>query len=221
MGMYRQRYLFAPKAVWWKKFTDKSLIGKRVIYTATDEIGFEIDGIPQTFQKRVLVNGKIKAIEQVEYIDMQINDNSIITYLPIRLLGKIYQYNSETEQMEEQEIVVYESDTDDMELVVLPAEIGNIIRFEKNNYVRKFKFDCIKESDQDEMVHQPINGLLSETSYLTLKTHCFSSFADKPKIGDILFYQGAFWFVEEIQNTYYYSPRERLVLHIAIKQINK
>lgn len=207
MGMaYVQRYPFAPKAVWWKKYTDSAFIGKRVIYKATNEIGFEIDGIPQTFQKRVLVNGKIKAIEQVEYIDL--------TGKAIRLLGAIYQYNSETQTMEPQDMV-------DEELEVQAAERGNVIQFEKNNYVRKLKFDCIKETDQQDMVHQPINGLLSETSYLTLKTHCFSSFADKPKIGDILFYQGVFWMIEETYKTYIYTPRERLVLHIAMKQINK
>lgn len=219
--MYVQRYPFAPKAVWWKKYTNSAFIGKRVIYKATEEIGFEIDGIPQTFQKRVLANGKIRANEQVEYIDMKINDNGIITYLPIRLLGKIYQYSNKTEQMEEHEIAVYESDIDDEKLKVQSAEIGNIIRFEKNNYIRKVKFDCIKETDQQDMLHQPINGLLSGTSYLTLKTHCFSSFADKPQIGDILFYQGAFWMIEETYTTYVYTPRERLILHIAIKQINK
>ncbi len=207
MGMaYVQRYPFAPKAVWWKKYTDSAFIGKRVIYKATNEIGFEIDGIPQTFQRRVLVNGKIKAIEQVEYIDL--------TGKAIRLLGVIYQYNNETQTMEPQDMV-------DEELEVQAAERGNVIQFEKNNYVRKLKFDCIKETDQQDMVHQPINGLLSGTSYLTLKTHCFSSFADKPKIGDILFYQGVFWMIEETYKTYIYTPRERLVLHLAMKQINK
>lgn len=207
MGMaYVQRYPFAPKAVWWKRYTNKSSMGKRVIYKATDEIGFEIDGIPQTFQKRVLVKGVYKATEQVEYIDL--------TGKAIRLLGVIYQYDSVSQTMQSQDI-------GDEELEVQSAEIGNIIQFEKNNYLRKLKFDCIKETDQEDMLHQPINGLLSGTSYLTLKTHCFSSFADKPQIGDILFYQGAFWMIEETQNTYYYSPRERLILHITISKIEE
>lgn len=207
MGMaYVQRYPFAPKAVWWKRYTNKSSMGKRVIYKATDEIGFEIDGIPQTFQKRVLVKGVYKATEQVEYIDL--------TGKAIRLLGVIYQYDSVSQTMQSQDI-------GDEELEVQSAEIGNIIQFEKNNYLRKLKFDCIKETDQEDMLHQPINGLLSGTSYLTLKTHCFSSFADKPQIGDILFYQGVFWMIEETQNTYYYSPRERLILHITISKIEE
>ena len=207
MGMaYVQRYPFAPKAVWWKRYTNNASIGKRVIYKATDEIGFEIDGIPQTFQKRVLVKGVYKAAEQVEYIDL--------TGKAIRLLGVIYQYDSQTQTMQPHDI-------GDEELEVQSADIGNIIQFEKNNYLRKLKFDCIKETDQEDMLHQPINGLLSGTSYLTLKTHCFSSFADKPQIGDILFYQGVFWMIEETQNTYYYSPRERLILHITISKIEE
>lgn len=207
MGMaYVQRYPFAPKAVWWKKYTNKASIGKRVIYKATDEIGFEIDGIPQTFQKKVLVKGVYKATEQVEYIDL--------TGKAIRLLGAIYQYDSVSQTMQPQDI-------GDEELEVQSAEIGNIIQFEKNNYLRKLKFDCIKETDQEDMLHQPINGLLSGTSYLTLKTHCFSSFADKPQIGDILFYQGAFWMIEQVSKTFVYTPRERMVLHLALKQINK
>ncbi len=207
MGMaYVQRYPFAPKAVWWKRYTNKSSIGKRVIYKATDEIGFEIDGIPQTFQKRVLVKGVYKSNDQVEYIDL--------TGKAIRLVGVIYQYDSETQTMQPQDI-------GDEELEVQSAEIGNIIQFEKNNYLRKLKFDCIKETDQEDSLHQPINGLLSGTSYLTLKTHCFSSFADKPQIGDILFYQGVFWMIEQVSKTFIYTPRERMVLHLALKQIKK
>lgn len=207
MGMaYVQRYPFAPKAVWWKRYTNNASIGKRVIYKATDEIGFEIDGIPQTFQKRVLVKGVYKATEQVEYIDL--------TGKAIRLLGVIYQYDSVSQTMQPQDI-------GDEELEVQSAEIGNIIQFEKNNYLRKLKFDCIKETDQEDSLHQPINGLLSGTSYLTLKTHCFSSFADKPQIGDILFYQGAFWMIEQVSKTFVYTPRERMVLHLTLKQINK
>lgn len=207
MGMaYVQRYPFAPKAVWWKKYTVNAFIGKRVIYRATNEIGFEIDGIPQTFQKRLLVNGKIKSTEYVDYIDL--------IGKAIRLLGVIYQYNNETLTMQPQDI-------GDEELEVQSAEIGDIIQFEKNNYLRKQKFDCIKETDQEDMLHQPINGLLSGVSYLTIKTHCFSVFADIPKIGDILCYQGCFWLIEEIYKSFIYTPRERLVLHIAIKQINK
>ena len=207
MGMaYVQRYPFAPKAVWWKRYTNKSSIGKRVIYKATDEIGFEIDGIPQTFQKRVLVKGVYKVAEQVEYIDL--------TGKAIRLVGVIYQYDSETQTMQPQDI-------GDEELEVQSAEIGSIIQFEKNNYIRKLKFDCIKETDQEDSLHQPIKGLLSGTSYLTLKTHCFSSFADKPQIGDILFYQGVFWMIEQVSKTFIYTPRERMVLHLALKQIKK
>lgn len=207
MGMaYVQRYPFAPKAVWWKRYTNKSSIGKRVIYKATDEIGFEIDGIPQTFQKRVLVKGVYKVAEQVEYIDL--------TGKAIRLVGVIYQYDSETQTMQPQDI-------GDEELEVQSAEIGSIIQFEKNNYIRKLKFDCIKETDQEDSLHQPINGLLSGTSYLTLKTHCFSSFADKPQIGDILFYHGVFWMIEQVSKTFIYTPRERMVLHLALKQIKK
>lgn len=206
MGGYVQRYPFAPKAEWWKRYTNNASIGKRIIYKATDEVGFEIDGIPQTFKKRALVNGVYKSNDQVDYIDL--------TDKAIRLLGVIYQYNSATQQMEAQ-------DVGDEELEVQGAEIGNIIQFEKNSYIRKCKFDCIKESDQENTINQPISGLLSGSSYLTLKTHNFSSFADKPKIGDIIFYQGAFWMIEEIYISYMYTPRERMILHIAIKQINK
>ncbi len=206
MGGYVQRYPFAPKAEWWKRYTNNASIGKRIIYKATDEVGFEIDGIPQAFQKRTLVKGVYKSNDQVEYIDL--------TGKAIRLVGVIYQYDSETQTMQPQDI-------GDEELEVQGAQIGNIIRFEKNNYLRKMKFDCIKESDQENTINQPISGLLSGSSYLTLKTHNFATLADKPQIGDILYYQSSFWMVEEIYISYIYTPRERAVLHIAIKQIHK
>lgn len=206
MGMYVQRYPFAPKAVWWKRYTDNASIGKRVVYKATNEIGFEIDGIPQTFQKRALINGKIKVNEQVEYIDL--------TGKAVRLLGVIYQYDSTTQSMQLQ-------DLGDEDLEVIQAEIGDKITFEKNSYIRKYRFDCIKDSDQQDSMHQPISGLLSNTSYLTIKIHNFSSFADKPAIGDILYYQGCFWMIEEVNKIFVYTPRERMVLQISIKQIHK
>ncbi len=204
MGGYVQRYPFAPKAEWWKRYTNNASIGKRIIYKATDEVGFEIDGIPQAFQKRTLVKGVYKSNDQVEYIDL--------TGKAIRLVGVIYQYDSETQTMQPQDI-------GDEELEVQGAQIGNIIRFGDDNFIRQFKFDCIKDGYQQNTMEQPLNGLITDMGYLTLKTHNFSQYKDKPKNGDILFYQGSFWRVEETQNQYMYTPRERLILFITISKI--
>ena len=154
MGGYVQRYPFAPKAEWWKRYTNNASIGKRIIYKATDEVGFEIDGIPQAFQKRTLVKGVYKSNDQVEYIDL--------TGKAIRLVGVIYQYDSETQTMQPQDI-------GDEELEVQGAQIGNIIRFEDDNFIRQFKFDCIKDGYQQNTMEQPMNGLITDMGYLTLK----------------------------------------------------
>lgn len=137
------------------------------------------------------------------------------TFLPsvaIRLAGKIFQYAASSQTMEEQDIM-------DEGLSVIDATPNDIMIIEKNTYLRKYAFDCIKETDQQDSSYQPIKGLFTDSSYLTLKTHNFCRNKDMPKHEDILYYQDRFWMVEDTTKTYIYTPKEKLVLHLSLKAI--
>ena len=182
---------------------------------ATQSLGFEIDGYPQTLTPRTLSNGIFNCKETVEYIEItSINGDVITPTKAICLINRYYVFNPTTSTMDEEDIV-------EDGVQVIQAQTSDVIRFERNSYVRKTTFDCSKENDQQNSAYQPIQGLMTDTSYLTLKTHNFCSVKDKPQHEDLLFYQGRFWIVEDTRETFIYTPREKSVLHISLKQIKK
>lgn len=191
------------------------MLGNRVIYRATPTLGYEIDGYPQELKTRQLINGIFACKEDVEYIDITITtDNAITPTKAICLFGKYYMYNPETGVIEEEDIV-------DEGVEVIHANVSDVIKFEKNTYVRKMSFDCAKDNDQQSSAYQPISGLNIDSKYLTIRTHNFCHLKDEPITGDLIHYQGRFWAVEETRKTFTYLPREKSVLHIAMKQIKK
>ena len=107
------------------------------------------------------------------------------------------------------------------ELDSVTGNADNVMKFDKNTYRRMFEFDCIKESDQRDGLHQPILGLLTESSYLTIKTQNFAYLNDSPKQDDIILFEGKFWLIAEITYTTIYSPKAIKVLHIALKAIKR
>lgn len=191
-------------------------MGERIIYVATPMLGFEIDGIPQNFRPRQLSEGIFKCDEQVCYIPItEIIEGVLTATKAIRLLNKIYMFNTSTQKMEEEDFA-------DVDVEIIQSKIENIIRFEKNTYVKKFRFDCIRENDQQDGSYQPISGLLTSSSYITLKTHNFPcANSESPQHEDLLYFQGAFWIIEEVNKTYTYEPKERVTLHLALKALNK
>lgn len=190
-------------------------MGKRIIYVATQSLGFEVDGYPQVLTSRALVGGIFNCKEKVEYIAItSVNGDVIIPTKSIRLFDRFYIFNPVTLTIDEEDIV-------DKGIDVIQATTSDVIRFERNSYVRKNTFDCSKENDQQNSAYQPIQGLINDSSYLTIKTHNFCDLKDKPQHEDLLFYQGRFWMVEDTRETFIYTPREKAVLHISLKQIKK
>lgn len=175
---------------------------------ATQTLGFEIVN-NKSFNEVVLKNGKVDS-ENVYYIDIAIK--------ALKLFDKFYMlvYDEEKDEyrLEEHDLVGESRE-------IVNATPSEIITIEKNSYIRKCSFDCIKEVDQQNSSYQPIDGLLTSSSYLTIKTHFFSNAKDEPKRDDLLFYQNKYWVVEETSKTYFYTPKEKSVLHISLKAINK
>lgn len=163
----------------------------------------------------MLISGIFKCLDDVEYVSITTTTNGVIVPTKaINLNNRFYVYNVETGTMEEEDIV-------DDGLTIIQATTSNVIRFEKNQYVRKNNFDCTKEVDQQSSSYQPISGLTTDTTYQTIKTHNFDGAKDKPSHDDIVEYQHRFWFIEELGTTYIYTPREKSTLHLSLKAINK
>ena len=95
MAGYIQRNPTQAKATWWKRFAEKSILGKRIIYVATQQLGFEICGYPQEFKPRNLLNGKLSVQEEIEYIKItKIVEDEVVPSKAIFLLNKIFQFFS-------------------------------------------------------------------------------------------------------------------------------
>ena len=206
MKTYVQRNPFAPKAVWWKRFNSSADIGQIIVYTVSNDLGFIIDEISHTFKPVQLINGVYNTSYTVKYIS--------ITNKAVRYIKKLYMFNSETQTMEEEDVV--DEDTE-----IVQSETNTILMFERNVYVRQRPFDCQKESDQENSTYQPISGLITSSSYLTIKTHNFTRSKDEPKSGDLIYLHNQFWNIEDTSKTYVYLPKENSVLHISLKAINK
>lgn len=130
----------------------------------------------------------------------------------LKLLDKIYIFNVETAELKEHDIV-------DEGLTIINAIPSEVMTIERNTYIRQYAFDCTKETDQQDSAYQPISGLLTSSSYQTIKTHNFAHAKDEPRHEDILQYQGKFWMIEDTSKTYIYTPREKAVLHISLKAL--
>lgn len=179
---------------------------------ATQTLGFEIKGLPPTFEKIKLKNGILDALEDAEYIS--ITDASGAPIKAIRLLGRVYAFNYELQQMEEQDLIEEGIET-------IGSIVADYTRMQKNIYRRMFQFDCVREDTQTNSSYQPATGLMTKSKAFTLKTHNFNNLANSPQHEDILFYKGIWWLVDDVIASYIYTPREKLVLHLNLKMFNK
>ncbi len=212
---YVQRNPFVPRPIWWKRYNGKGSIGKTVVYVVNNELGFIFNEITQTFVSRALASGKLKANGAFEYISIaETKDGEIAPTKAIRFNRHLYVYDPESNTLSDNDLV-----DEDLEVVVYNA--GEVIYYERNTYVKQYKFDCQRDSDQEGSNYQPISGLLTNASHITIKSNNFSTNKDKPQDGDIVQFLGKFWFVEETTSTIRYTPKERLILHLALKAVNK
>lgn len=173
------------------------------MYVATDTIGYEIKNLRE-FAKVELINGELKNCEGITYVNL--------TNSALKLLDKIFIFNAKTNELEEHDIV-------DEGLTIINAIPSETMTIEKNTYIRKYAFDCTKETDQQDQSYQPISGLLTGSTYLTIKTHNFTHAQDEPKCEDIIQYHGKYWMIEDTSKTYIYTPKEQSVLHISLKAL--
>lgn len=178
-------------------------------------MGFIVDDVAQTMLPVALISGVYKTKDNVEYIPVAtLQNNEITATKGVRLINKLFLYNPETQLMEEEDVL-------DEEMEILQAVTGSVIRFEKNVYLKKQTFDCEKESDDEHSDYQPIQGLTTESIFTMIKSYNFSTGDDYPKQGDLIFWKKRFWAVSEASTTSVFTPRERLIVHLSLKAINK
>lgn len=192
-----------------------AILGKRTIYVATPTLGYEVDGFPQELKPRQLVKGVFNCSEEVSYIDITKMENEVISPIKaICLLGRYFMFNPETMQLEEEDIV-------DEGVETIQAQTSDIMRFERNQYVRQLAFDCSIVDDQQSAVYQPISGLNVNSTYQTIRTHNFATAKDMPKSEDLIFYDGLFWMVEETRSKFVYTPKRKTTLYLSLKQVKR
>lgn len=180
---------------------------------ATPSLGFEFDHLTNSFKPCQLINSRLKTNDNVEYVNITETINNVLEPTKaIRLNKKIYMYDRLSGTIEEQDFA-------EEGIEILQSDTTHLIRFEKNFYVRKQKFNCTEESEQQDSSYQPISGLLAQSSYLTLRTMSFAINSDMPNTGDIITYDGIHWMVSETLKTYSYTPRRRLTLHLSLKAL--
>lgn len=188
-------------------------MGKLTIYVATPSLGFEIDLLTNTFKACQLINGKLKTNDCVEYVNItETINNELKATKAIRLNKKLYMFNAASGTIEQEDLA-------EEGVEILQSDTTALTRFEKNLYIKRRKFNCTEESDQQDSSYQPISGLLAKSSYLTLKTTNFAIGADAPAAGDIITWDGAHWMILEIAKTYTYTPRKHQTLHLSMKAL--
>lgn len=163
------------------------------------------------------MSGKLKKSDGVTYKEITnrlslSTTNKLKATVTLKLFDKIFEFDIENDVLEEQDVK-----SDDTELVEAVASETMVI--ERNVYVKRFAFECKKETDEQDQSYQPISGLITASSYLSVKTYSFTNAKDAPKCDDILQYQGKFWMIEDTSKTYVYTPRERSILHISLKAL--
>lgn len=179
---------------------------------ATPKLGFCIDSIRTGFTSYTLNNGKLTGVN-AEYVDItEVKDNVIVPTKALKLNKTLYMFNPETYALEIEDIA-------EEGVEILMVNTSATTMFNKNIYVKKQTFNATEESEQQEGSYQPISGLLVDSSHITLKTQNFAVNEDTPKNGDIVSFDKKHWMVEETIKSYIYTPKKKLILHIALKQI--
>lgn len=94
----------------------------------------------------------------------------------------------------------------------VPVELkdSEVITVQDNRYVLAGKFAWIETTSKEDISDQPIDGLIIESSYMTIKTNSLKVF----KEGDIIMLpktsrQGGLWIVDSGASTdYIYTPKQ-------------
>ncbi len=212
-----QRYPFSQKSIWWKRYKDKENVGDKIIYVASKTIGFRLFNF-RSFSKVDLINGKLRGNDEtIAYFDITSwkNENESKPISAIKLRDAFYIYNPKTYKLEECNVNEYEN------IEIINVVLAQMLEYENDIFIRQFQFDCHKEDRKDIKPTQPVDGLLSDYAYLNLKTHNFNGFEIMPKSDDIIEYKGKFWLVLNVWKTFLYAPKEKSVLHLSLRLIEK
>ncbi len=177
---------------------------------ATKDIGYEVHGFPQKLVAVQLKNGVVpNAVEQCEYIPIT---NPIKA---LRLIGRFFMFNEEINELEEHDIV-------DEGIEVLHVSTDDIMRVNKNIYVRKFPFDCVPIGAKEGSNNQA-SGLIIPATGMGLRTYIFTTEdpSHSPIVDDGIMYRNEFYTIKQTMWRYYYTPKEQRYLDFAIDKAKK
>jgi len=177
---------------------------------ATPTLGFEVDGYPQTLTKLQLKNSMlIDAVEECEYIPIT------SPTIALRLIGRFFMFNEELGELEEHDIV-------DEGIEVLHVSTDDIMRVNKNIYVRKFPFDCVPIGAKEGSNNQA-SGLIIPATGMGLRTYIFTTEdpSHSPIVDDGIMYRNEFYTIKQTMWRYYYTPKEQRYLDFAIDKAKK
>lgn len=194
---------------------------------ANDTVGFEVDLAPQnkdfksgnapiiqTFSKRELINGRLPGEPNAEYIPIIGLD---LEPIAVKLLDEFYYYDNSTESMQPPTA----TSGLDLPATSIVAKVNQFIKAEKNVYIKQMPFDYFKEDDQQDGSYQPIKGLVADSTYISIKTENFYGKEEIPRHGDLVSIKENYWFIETVNISVEYLPKEKKTLHISLKKVNK
>lgn len=181
------------------------------MYVATPEKGYCVNSINNDFQVCHLKDGILETKHSVEYINItEIQNDEIVPTKALKFNKTLYQFNPETLNLEIEDII-------DEDIEILMVSTSTITFLNKNIYVKKQKFNATEESDRQDSSYNPIGGLFVDSSHISLKTQNFQVLGESPKHGDIITYGGNNWIIEETTQSFIYTPKKVMILHISLK----
>lgn len=183
------------------------------MYVATPKLGFAFNHFIMNLSPYTLINGKLSGVNNIEYVNItEVKDGVISPTKALKLNKTLYMFNPETSILEVEDLA-------EEGIEILTVDTSTLTMFNKNFYVKQHLFNATEESDQQDGSYQPLTGLFADISRITLKTQNFSSSEDAPKNGDIITFDKKHWMVEETTKSVVYTPKKKIILHIALKQI--
>ncbi len=150
-----------------------------------------------------------------EYIPIVENGEPVA----VKLIEEFYYYDSSSETMQ---FPNSENNYSDMpEGTHIIAKVNQFIKAEKNIYIKQMPFDFFKDDEQKDGSYQPIKGLVTDSTYLAIRTENFCNIKDTPKHGDLVTIRGDNWLIDDVSESFVYTPKEKRSLRLSLKKTRK
>lgn len=123
-------------------------------------------------------------------------------------------FNPETNSMEEHDLI-----EEGIEIVAVDAV--DIIRLEKNVYLKKFAFDCIQIGTTENNNSNPISSMLIDEQTRVFKTHVFQDESPGKALqhDDLIVYENKLFIIQYVQWKYYYTPKKQRCMEFSVTKV--